>query len=223
VRPLATSDWALVEELFGERGACGGCWCMAWRLTRRRWEEGRGERNRSALKRLVESGDATGVLALSAGRAVGWCSAGPRADFSALETKRSLATDWDERTWSVTCFFVAKDWRARGLGERMLRAAAALARKRRATRIEGYPAPLPRDGSDLPTAFAWTGLPQVFERAGFTALAETAGKRRVYVKRLRSAGNAALQRGSASVGRVGKKKKKRKRKSRAELEPGVPG
>ena len=184
VRPLERSDWPLVEALFGERGACAGCWCMAWRLTRESWEEGRGAKNRRAFKRLVESGRASGVLAVSGGRAVAWCSVGPRADFTALETKRSLATDWDAHTWSVTCFFVDKSWRRRGLGERMLRAAAALARKLGATRIEGYPAALPKDGGDLPAAFAWTGLPQVFERAAFTPLAKTPGKRPIYMRRL---------------------------------------
>ena len=184
VRPLTESDWPLVEALFGERGACGGCWCMAWRLTRKSWETGRGAKNRRAWKRLVESGAATGVLAVADGRAVGWCSAGPRADFVALETERSLATDWDERTWSVTCFFVDKAWRRKGLGACMLRAAAALAKEHGARRIEGYPAALPQDGGDLPAAFAWTGLPQVFERAGFAPLAETPGKRPIYVRRL---------------------------------------
>ncbi len=182
VRPLERSDWSLVEALFGERGACAGCWCMAWRLRQKDWEKGRGEKNRRAWKRLVEHGAASGVLALAGGRAVGWCSAGARADFAALETKRSLATEWDERTWSVTCFFVDKAWRRQGLGERMLRAAAALAKKRGATRIEGYPAALPKDGGDLPAAFAWTGLPQVFERAGFAPLEKTPGKRPIYVR-----------------------------------------
>ena len=184
VRPLEKSDWTRIEALFGARGACGGCWCMAWRLARKSWEEGRGEKNRRALKRLVESGGAHGVLAVSGDRAVAWCSLGPRADFVALETKRSLATDWDEHTWSVTCFFVDKTWRRQGLGERMLRAAADLAKHRGAARIEGYPAALPQDGGDLPAAFAWTGLPQVFERAGFTPLEKTPGKRPIYLQEL---------------------------------------
>jgi GNAT superfamily N-acetyltransferase len=184
VRPLAKGDWPALEALFGERGACGGCWCMAWRLPHKVWEEKRGDPNRRALKRLVERGEAGGVLALSGGRAVGWCSAAPRADFAGLAAKRSLATDWDERTWSVTCFFIAKDWRARGLGSKLLAAAVALARKRGATRIEGYPAALPRNGGDLPAAFAWTGLPQVFERCGFERLEETPGKRPIYVRRI---------------------------------------
>ena len=201
---------------------------MAWRLTRKAWELGRGAKNRRALKRLVESGRASGVLAVAGGRAVAWCSAGPRADFVALETKRSLATDWDESTWSVTCFFVDKTWRRRGLGERLLRAAAALARERGATRIEGYPAALPKDGGDLPAAFAWTGLPQVFERAGFTALAKTPGKHPIYVQELIRERRAParlfprLPVGNGTTTTTTKKKKKKK-KNGAGLEPGAPG
>ncbi len=184
VRPLRASDWARLEELFGARGACGGCWCMAWRLGRKDWEAGRGAPNRRALKRLVERAEAHGVLALADGRAVAWCSVGPRADFGALASKRSLATDWDARTWSVTCFFVEKEWRKRGLGKRLLETAVKLAKQRGATRLEGYPAALPKAGGDLPGAFAWTGLPQVFERAGFERLAKTPGKRPIYVRAL---------------------------------------
>lgn len=187
VRPLVPADWARLEALFGERGACGGCWCMAWRLERAAWEAGRGAANKRALRRLVSAGRALGALALAGERAVGWCSVGPRADFAALATKRSLATDWDARTWSVTCFFVEREWRRHGLGKRLLATAVAIARAGGATRVEGYPAPLPKAGGDLPAAFAWTGLPQVFERAGFTRLAKTPGKRPVYVRALRPA------------------------------------
>jgi len=186
VRPVRASDWPALEALFGERGACGGCWCMAWRLAPAQWEAGRGARNRRALKRLVEGETPVGVLALDSGRAVGWCSTGPRADFRGLTSKRSLATDWDERTWSVTCFFVEKAWRRRGLGKHLLEAAVRLAREHGATRVEGYPAPLPKSGEELPAAFAWTGLAQVFRRAGFRSMAKVPGKRPIYVRRLAS-------------------------------------
>ncbi len=102
-----------------------------------------------------------------------------------MRSRPSLATDWDERTWSVTCFFIARDWRARGVGGRLLAAALERARARGATRVEGYPAAPPRDGGRLPAAFAWTGLPRLFERAGFERLAVTPGKRPIYVKRAR--------------------------------------
>ena len=59
------------------------------------------------------------------------------------------------------------------------------ARRRGATRIEGYPVvPTEGFGAKMPGAFAWTGLPQVFERKRFRALAEVPGKRPIYVRRL---------------------------------------
>jgi hypothetical protein len=30
--PLTPERWHDLEQLFGTRGACGGCWCMWWRV-----------------------------------------------------------------------------------------------------------------------------------------------------------------------------------------------
>ena len=49
-----------------------------------------------------------------------------------------------------------------------------------------------RAGGELPGAFAWTGLPQVFERCGFERLGKTPGKRPIYVRAL---GRARTRRG----------------------------
>src|SRR3712207_7273034 len=51
--PLTPERWGDLERLFGARGACGGCWCMPWRLSRSRFERQRGEQNRAALRALV--------------------------------------------------------------------------------------------------------------------------------------------------------------------------
>lgn len=158
---------------------------MAWRLRHKAWQAGRGAANRAALQALVQSGKARGALALVGDDAVGWCSAAPRADFEGLAAKPSLATDWDARTWSVTCFFLARGWRGRGLAKQLLNGAVELARSEGATRIEGYPAPLPKQGGRLPATFAWTGVAPVFESCGFRLLAEPPGKRPIYVRNLR--------------------------------------
>jgi hypothetical protein len=36
--PVIPKRWSEFEALFGERGACGGCWCMLWRLKRSEFE-----------------------------------------------------------------------------------------------------------------------------------------------------------------------------------------
>jgi len=32
IRPLTADLWPAFENLFGENGACNGCWCMYWRI-----------------------------------------------------------------------------------------------------------------------------------------------------------------------------------------------
>jgi hypothetical protein len=32
IRFLTPGLWPALEDLFGERGACNGCWCMYWRI-----------------------------------------------------------------------------------------------------------------------------------------------------------------------------------------------
>jgi GNAT superfamily N-acetyltransferase len=181
VRPLRKTDWTAIEALFGERGACGGCWCMAWRRPGREWEQHKGASNKRAFTRLVTGGEASGLLAFAGREPVGWCSLDPRADFKSLVTKRSLKTEWDEDTWSVTCFFIRREWRGKGVGGKLLKAAVDLARKKGARRLEGYPV-VPYTAA-MPGAFAWTGLPQMFERQRFRPLPDPPGKRPIYVRR----------------------------------------
>ena len=71
--PLTHERWADFAELFGPRGACGGCWCMAWRLARKEFDHGKGGGNRLAMQALVEAGESPGVLAYCDGRPVSLC------------------------------------------------------------------------------------------------------------------------------------------------------
>ena len=64
--PVATDRWPDFEALFrqgkrDEGGFPAGCWCIEWRLPRDEWEAGSGERNRLAMKHLVDSGSVPGT------------------------------------------------------------------------------------------------------------------------------------------------------------------
>lgn len=61
-KPLTTDQWEDFVTLFGERGACGGCWCMLWRLARKAFEAQKGESNKLAMMTIVESGEVPGIL-----------------------------------------------------------------------------------------------------------------------------------------------------------------
>ncbi len=158
-----------MEELFGERGACGGCWCMFWRLLRSEFDKNKGAGNKRSLRKLIAAGPAPGLLAYDGRRPVGWIALAPRRDYSALERSRILKPIDDKPVWSISCFFIDKDYRRRGLSVALIRAAVEYAAKKGATLIEGYPQE-PRKGA-LPAAFAWTGLAAAFAQAGFTEAA----------------------------------------------------
>src|SRR5713101_3071575 len=89
--PVTPERWPDLEKLFGERGACGGCWCMVWRLKRSVWESGKASGNKQAFRSLVEDDIQPGVLAYVDDEPIGWCSVAPRGDFVALQRSRVLA------------------------------------------------------------------------------------------------------------------------------------
>ena len=51
---LKMDTWQDFERLFGEKGACGGCWCMYWRLRSKDFEKGKGAGNKRGMKKLVK-------------------------------------------------------------------------------------------------------------------------------------------------------------------------
>ena len=164
--PLTREKWADVEKLFGQRGACGGCWCMSWRLARSDFVRQRGEMNKKALKDLVDSGQVPGILAYSEGQPIGWCAVAPREAFPRLERSRILSRVDDKPVWSIVCFFVAKAFRGKGLSVRLLGAAVDYVREQGGKIVEGYPVEPKKDWRP-PDPFVYTGLASAFRRAGF--------------------------------------------------------
>lgn len=167
--PATPERWRDVETLFGERGACGGCWCMSWRRKTADFQKHKGAGNKRALKMLVNRDERPGVLAYDGDKPVGWCAVAPREVYVKLAGSRVLAPVDDQPVWSVSCLFITKPYRRRGLSVKLLQAAVAFARERGAKVVEGYPVVPYED--NMPAAFAWTGLLASFERAGFTEAA----------------------------------------------------
>jgi GNAT superfamily N-acetyltransferase len=167
VRDLTPRLWPAMEALFGPRGACGGCWCMYWRLEKgERWDDLKGEPAKRRMKALVRQGRSLGTLAFAGKQPVGWCAYGPRTDFVRLDRARTLACDDAERVWSLPCFFVKAGWRDQGVASALLAHALKSLHQRGAKVAEGYPVNLKRS-QRLPNAFAWTGTRALFEAAGF--------------------------------------------------------
>jgi GNAT superfamily N-acetyltransferase len=178
VHALTPERWADLETLFGHNGACGGCWCMYWRLRGSDFGRQKGEPNRQALRGLVQGGQVPGLLAYSEGRPVGWIAIEPREAYPRLERSRVLKPLDPEPVWSVTCFFVARPHRRKGVTVQLLRAAVEHARRHGARIVEGYPVE-PKAG-EAPDVFVYTGLPGAFRKAGFREAARRSDTRPIY-------------------------------------------
>jgi len=173
--PLTPERWADFEKLFGKSGACGGCWCMWWRLKRSEFELQKGEGNRQAIKRIVDS-EVPGILAYASNQAVAWCSVAPREAYPTLERSRTLKRVDDKPVWSIVCFFVAKPFRGKGIMSKLLGAAIEYVIKHGGKIVEAYPVE-PKAGR-MSDAFAYTGLVSTFQRAGFVEVARHSEKSR---------------------------------------------
>jgi len=181
--PVTNERWKDFEKLFGEKGACAGCWCMYWRLKQSVLDAQKGNGNKRAMKEIINSGKIPGILAYSEGEPIGWCSVAPREDFSKLDNTRILKPVDEKSVWSVVCFFIHKDHRKRGLSIALLNAAKIFVKSSGGKILEGYPIEPKKD--KMPDAFAWTGISAAFESAGFKEVArrsETRPIMRFYLK-----------------------------------------
>lgn len=138
---------------------------MWWRVKRSQFEKQKGEENRKAFKKIVESGEIPGLLAYAEGQPIAWCSVAPRENFPVLGRSRTLKRVDDEPVWSVVCFFVAKPFRRSGVTIELLKAAVAYAGEQGARIVEGYP--IEPKKPNMPAPFVWTGTASAFRRAGF--------------------------------------------------------
>ncbi len=161
---LTPTRWDDFAKLFGKNGACAGCWCMWWRLPRAQWVKSKGKGNKRAIRNLVEHGEAPGLLAYVDGQPVGWCAVGPRDAYPRLANSCILKPVDGQAVWSITCFFVARPFRRRGVTVELLAAAVEFARRGGAKIVEGYPVEPQQEQAD---AFVYTGLASAFRKAGF--------------------------------------------------------
>lgn len=167
---LDSSRWNDLEELFGENGACGGCWCMSWRLKKSEFEKQKGELNKGAMKSLVEKNESLGVLAYLEGKPIGWCAVAPREQYVRLENSRVFKRIDNEPVWSITCLYILKKYRRKGISTELIKAAVNYCKLNNAKIVEAYPV-VPYDDK-VPAAFLWTGIPSSFEEAGFVLAAK---------------------------------------------------
>ena len=166
VEPVTIKNWNKFIMLFGEKGACGNCWCMYYRLSKADFQKGKAnEGNKKAIKEIIWEGKPVGLVALLKDKPIAWCAFAPKEDFIKLEKSRIHKRIDNKDVWSIPCLFIDKHYRRSGVSVQLLKGAIKYAKRVGIKIIEAYPAIPTQD--KIPDSFAWVGLYKSFERAGF--------------------------------------------------------
>ena len=180
LEPLSLNNWNKFVKLFGEKGACGSCWCMYYRLSASDFREGKyDDGNKQKMKDIVSKGIPTGVIGMIDGEPVAWCAFAPREDFVKLERSRVHKRIDNLSVWSIPCFFIDRRYRRMGVSVAMLKEIIKYAEKKKIKVIEAYPQ-IPTQ-EKYPDSFLWIGVYKSFEKAGFE-IADRKSKNRPMVR-----------------------------------------
>jgi len=198
IHAVTPERWPDLVRLFGPRGACAGCWCMWWRVPRSEWKAAKGDGNRRGLERYVRSGRVPGLLAYDGDDPVGWVAVEPREAYSRLDRSRTLARVDDRPVWSISCFFVARPHRGRGVTRALIEAAIRHAKAHGAEIVEAYPVEF-RAGADVADAWVYTGASSTFLDLGFGEVARRSPSRPIVRKGLRGVRSSQRRAAAAPV------------------------
>jgi GNAT superfamily N-acetyltransferase len=173
VRPLTPDLWPQFEALFGRVGACNGCWCMYWRIGGSYSQRPR-EKNKSAFKAIVKRGPPPGLLAFDGDKAIGWAQLTPRSALPHLDHGRFTQRIDAVPVWSLSCFFIHKGCRGKGVMTALLKAAIDHSKTMKVPALEAYPI---KTDTKRGNAVMYTGAASSFTRAGFKTVALPAAHR----------------------------------------------
>ena len=165
IRPLTPDLWPALEDLFGKRGPVSRCWCMYWRIGNDYRKKPRGV-NKAVFCELVKDGPPPGLLAFDGDLAVGWCQLTPRHVLPWLDRTWRLKRVDDVPVWSLSCFYIRKGYRKRGVTSALIVAALETAKRAGAPALEAYPL-----DAKLTPSTSSTGYLSTFQRAGFKIVA----------------------------------------------------
>ena len=166
VKPLDENTWPdfarLVEK---HNGVWGGCWCMSFH------EEGAlgkksVEQRRSDKEARVREGRAHAALVYDGPSAVGWCQFGPTDELPRIKLKRAYQDGLTSLPdWRITCFFVDRDYRGKGVASKALDGALDEIARLGGGTVESYPQDV--EGQSTSGSFLYNATITIFERRGF--------------------------------------------------------
>ena len=169
-------------KLFQKHGGVwGGCWCLFFHLTGP-WAKRTGAQNKRDKKALVKTGKAHGILVYHEGEPVGWCQFGPQGELPRIDAMENYAPIDKKSFWRITCFFIDRDHRHRGVAKEALRSALTAMKSRGVRLVEAYP--VDTGNKRYPSPVLYKGSLRLFEGFGFKKVAKLEKNRYIVRKKL---------------------------------------
>ena len=167
IRPLSSATWGAFADLAeAHNGVWGGCWCT-WFHPACAEKGVNPEGNRAYKERLVHEGKAHAALVFDGDMAIAWCEYGSPDELPNIYHLKEYNAVLDGTPdYRITCFFVHRNYRRKGVAAAALRGALDLIAKAGDGVVEGYP----QDtlGKKISASFLYNGTRSLFEQAGFS-------------------------------------------------------
>ena len=181
VKPLGVETWdAFARLVERHNGVFGGCWCT-WFHTFHGEKTFTAEGNRALKERLVQEDRAHAALVFDGDEAIAWAQFGPPDELPNIHHRKEYEENLDKLPdYRITCIFVDKKYRRKGVTAVALRGALDQIGKRGGGTVEGYPHDT-TDGKKVSVLYNATRA--LYEEAGFEYL-RPKGKRNCVMRQV---------------------------------------
>jgi len=148
---------------------------MYQRYSNQKFNETSAGDRKIALEVLTNEGiHPPGLLAYHNSRPVGWLAFSPKESFDRLVKSRVIEPVDDQPVWSITCFFIHKEFRGKRIGKQLIQGAIEYSKKHEISIIEAYPAET--QGENISAEASYMGVISNFNDLGFQKVSETKAK-----------------------------------------------
>lgn len=166
IEKVHKENWTQLEKLFSGSKECLDCWCMNHRSQPSSCPTG--DKAKSALKNVLLSKSAYGLLAFFNGEPVGWCA------FDPVETQ--IGHDYclqnkifhQPNAWMIHCLFIDQKYRSKGISRELISAAVIESKKNMASEVVSFPIPAESEGKFPKEVAEFSGRLSTFLKLGFT-------------------------------------------------------
>ncbi|TMI28296.1 GNAT family N-acetyltransferase [Candidatus Bathyarchaeota archaeon] len=174
IKELSPRTLADFEDLAAQQGYC---WCMYYQrprpVGRNLSNVERKAKNRRDKAALVRASRSHAILVYDGEKTVGWCQYGVKDELPRIDAGRNyrkVAPPVEaEKLWRITCFFVDKDYRGKGVAKLALKAALDSIKKQGGGVVEAYP--VVSEKMAAVAEWRWFGTPSMFRGEHFRTVA----------------------------------------------------